>query len=77
MSTTDRLWLNGFTTASELLHNDRLAIEEVREALEEDVDAGESWLVRPVPRDRLAAEKTWMAPWRAGLQAGIRACFGE
>jgi hypothetical protein len=61
MTTTDRLWLNGFTTMSEVLANDRLAIEEVRQALEEDVVPGQGWL----------------APWKAGLEAGIRACFGD
>jgi len=61
MTATDRLWLNGFTTVSEMLASDRLAIDEVRQALEEEafLDAG------------------WLAPWRAGLDAGIRACFGE
>ena len=37
MSSTERLWLNGFTTASEVLADDRLAIEEVRQALEDDL----------------------------------------
>src|SRR5512135_2744572 len=36
MTATDRLWLNGFTTMSEVLANDRLALEEVRQALEDD-----------------------------------------
>lgn len=61
MTATDRLWLNGFRTVSEMLGNDRLAIEEVREVLEEDG----------------ARDQRWLAPWRAGLEAGIRACFGE
>jgi predicted transcriptional regulator len=61
MTATDRLWLNGFTTMSEVLANDRLALEEVRQALEDDSRSDEPWL----------------APWRAGLEAGIRACFGE
>jgi hypothetical protein len=60
MSMTDRLWLNGFTTASELLANDRLAVEEVRQALEEEDVPG----------------RVWLAPWKDGLEAGIRACFG-
>jgi hypothetical protein len=60
MTATDRLWLNGFTTASEMLANDRLAIEEVREALE-----GTPGL-----------DQGWLAPWHAGVEAGIRACFG-
>jgi hypothetical protein len=60
MSARDRLWLNGFTTASEMLANDRLAIEEVRQALEEE----------PV------LEQDWLTPWKDGLEAGIRACFG-
>jgi hypothetical protein len=60
MSATDRLWLNGFTTMSEVLANDRLAIEEVRQALEDDAGPDEARF----------------APWRAGLDAGIRACFG-
>jgi hypothetical protein len=46
---------------SEVLTNDRLAIEEVRQALEEDVVSNQAWL----------------APWKAGLDAGIRACFGN
>ncbi len=60
MTATDRLWLNGFTTASEMLANDRLAIEEVRQALEDDA----------VP------DKGWLASWWAGVEAGIRASFG-
>ena len=61
MSSTERLWLNGFTTASEVLADDRLAIEEVRQALEDD----------------LVSNDPWLAPWTAGLDAGIRACFGS
>ncbi len=61
MTATDRMWLNGFTTASEMLANDLLAIEEVRQALEEDA----------------ALDKGWLAPWWAGVEAGIRACFGD
>jgi hypothetical protein len=60
MTATDRLWLNGFTTMSEVLANDRLAVEEVRQALEDDILSNQAWL----------------APWKAGLEAGIRACFG-
>lgn len=60
MSSTDRLWLNGFTTMSEVLANDRLAIEEVRQVLEEDC----------------VADQQWLAPWKAGLDAGLRACYG-
>ena len=61
MTWTERLWLNGFTTMSEVLANDKLAIEEVRQALEEDV----------------ASDQSWVAPWMAGVDAGIRACFGN
>lgn len=61
MSSMDRLWLNGFTTASEALAHDALAIEEVRQALEDDTISNHSWL----------------APWKAGLEVGMRACFGE
>lgn len=61
MSSTERLWLNGFTTASEVLADDRLAIEEVRQALEDD----------------LVSNDPWREPWTAGLDAGIRACFGS
>jgi hypothetical protein len=61
MSATDRLWLNGFTTVSEMLGNDRLAIEEVRQALEEDA----------------ILDQPWLTAWKAGLDAGIRACFGH
>jgi hypothetical protein len=60
MTATDRLWLNGFTTMSEVLANDRLAVEEVRQALEEDILSNQAWL----------------GPWKSGLEAGIRACFG-
>ena len=61
MSVTERLFLNGFTSVSEMLANDRLAIEEVRQALEEE----------PTP------EHGWLAPWIEGVEAGIRACFGH
>lgn len=61
MSATDRLWLNGFTTASELLANDRLAVEEVRQTLEEES----------------VLDQAWLAPWKEGLEAGIAASFGE
>jgi hypothetical protein len=61
MTVTQRLWLNGFTTMSEVLANDRLALEEVRQALEDDADL----------------EQPWFKAWKAGLEAGIRACFGE
>ncbi len=61
MTATDRLWLNGFTTASEMLANDQLAIEEVRQALDEDS----------------VLDKGWLAAWCAGVEAGIRSCFGE
>jgi hypothetical protein len=60
MSAIDRFWLNGFTTVSEMLANDRLAIEEVRRALED-----------PPPAH------PWLAAWMAGLDAGIRASFGD
>lgn len=61
MSATDRLWLNGFTTASELLASDRLAVEEVRLVLEEES----------------VQDKAWLAPWMEGLEAGIAASFGD
>jgi hypothetical protein len=61
MTAREKLWLNGFATMSEVLANDRLALEEVRQALEDDA----------------CSDEPWFAPWRAGLQAGIRACFGE
>ena len=61
MSVSDRLWLSGFSTVSELLSNDRLAVEEVHQALEGDA----------------VLDERWLAPWWAGLDAGIRACFGE
>ncbi len=60
MTSAERLWLNGFTTMSEVLASDRLAIEEVRQALEEDQ----------------ASIQAWLAPWMEGLDAGVRACFG-
>ncbi len=61
MTSNERLWLNGFTTVSEVLAYDRLAIEEVRQALEE----------------YLGSDEAWLAPWKAGLDAGIRASFGS
>ena len=61
MSSEQRLWLNGFATMSLALAQDELAIEEVKQALEEDLDSG----------------RRWMAPWLAGLNAGIRASFGS
>jgi hypothetical protein len=61
MTSTERLWLNGFTTMSEVLANDRLAIEEMRQALEEQA----------------VSDQPWLAPWMAGLDAGVRACFGN
>jgi hypothetical protein len=61
MTATQRLWLNGFATMSEVLANDRLALEEVRQALEDEV----------------GIDEPWFKPWRAGLEAGIRACFGD
>lgn len=60
MSVTERLFLSGFTTVSEVLANDRLAIEEVRQVLEGEPDLNQSWL----------------APWKDGLEAGLRACYG-
>lgn len=62
MTSTQRLWLNGFTTMSEVLANDRLAVEEVRQALENDA---------------VLKDQDWLAPWKAGLEAGIRAGFGD
>jgi hypothetical protein len=61
MSASDKLWLNGFRTASELFASDRLAIEEMRQALE----------------DESPSEGSWDAPWRLGLEAGIAASFGS
>ena len=60
MTSKERLWLSGFATVSQVLAHDRLAIEEVRELLE-----GE-----------LVSDQIWLAPWTAGLNAGIRASFG-
>ena len=61
MTSTDRLWLNGFRTVSEALANDELAIEELRQELEEDP----------------ASDDAWLAPWKAGVDAGLRASFGS
>ena len=61
MTGMERLWLNGFTTASEMLANDSLAIEEVRDAFEEE--------------DRVSTHQ-WLAPWMEGLDAGVRASYG-
>jgi hypothetical protein len=60
MEHKDRLWLSGFTTVSEVLANDPLAIEEVRQALERDLDSDDAWLT----------------PWKDGFSAGIRVSFG-
>lgn len=61
MTSNERLWLSGFTTVSEVLAYDKLAIEEVREALEGD----------------LFSNQLWLAPWKSGFHAGIRASFGS
>jgi hypothetical protein len=61
MTSEARLWLNGFATVSLVFARDRLAMEEVREALEDDAGSDEGW----------------MAPWRAGLEAGVRASVGN
>ena len=61
MSSEQRLWLNGFATMSLVLAQDALAIEEVRQAFEE----------QPTP------DPSWMAPWMAGLDAAIQASFGS
>ena len=61
MSSNERLWLSGFTTVSEVLADDRLAIEEVRQVLEED----------PL------SDQPWLASWTAGFDAGLRAAFGS
>jgi hypothetical protein len=61
MTATEKLWLNGFATMSGVLAKDELALEEVRQALEDD-DGG---------------DEPWLAPWKRGLEAGIRACFGD
>jgi hypothetical protein len=61
MSTTDRLWVNGFITASELLAGDRLALEEMRQAFE----------------DEPGSDRSWDATWRSGLEAGLAASFGN
>ena len=58
MSTRDRLWLNGFTTASELLAGDRLALEEMRQAFEEP-NSDRSW------------DATWRFGLEAGLDASF------
>jgi len=60
MSFEQRLWLNGFATMSLALGQDELAIEEVKQALEDDLTTG----------------RRRMASWMAGLDAGIRASFG-
>lgn len=60
MTHQDRLWLSGFTTVSQVLSYDRLAIEEVRQELD-----GE-----------LASDQPWLAPWKAGFNAGVRVSFG-
>ena len=61
MTSNEKLWLSGFTTVSEVLADDRLAIEEVRQVLEDDV----------------SLDQPWLAPWRAGFDAGVRAGFGN
>jgi hypothetical protein len=61
MTSTERLWLNGFTTVSEALANDQLAIEEVRQAFEEGG----------------VSDEPWLSAWKAGVVAGIGASFGS
>jgi hypothetical protein len=61
MTAQERLWLNGFTTVGQAFAHERLALEEVRQALEE----------------QLAPEEPWMAPWQEGFRAGVRAGFGN
>jgi hypothetical protein len=61
MTAQERLWVNGFTTVGQAFAQDRLALEEVRQALEE----------------QLAPEEAWMAPWQDGFRAGVRAGFGN
>lgn len=60
MTQEDRLWLSGYTTASEVLAHDDLAIEEFRQTLERD----------------LVSEEAWLLPWKAGFNAGLRVGFG-
>jgi hypothetical protein len=61
MTSQERLWLNGFTTVGQALAHDRLAIEEVRQALEDDN----------------SLDGAWLAPWRAGFEAAILVSFGS
>jgi len=61
MTQQDKLCLSGFTTVSQVLAHDRLAIAEVQQALDGDF-----------VRDQL-----WLAPWKAGFNAGIRVSFGS
>src|SRR5262249_38729435 len=61
MEHEERLWLSGFATVREALGNVPLGVEEVRQALERDLLTSEAWL----------------APWKAGFEAGIRVGFGS
>jgi hypothetical protein len=61
MAGKDRLWLSGFATVRQVLEHDRLGIEELLLALEGD----------------LVSDEARLAPWKAGFNAGIRACFGS
>ena len=61
MTHQDRLWLSGFTTVSQVLAHDRLAIAEVQQALDGD----------------FVTDQLWLAPWKAGFNAGIRVSFGS
>jgi hypothetical protein len=60
MTQQDRLWLSGFTAVSELLEQDRLAIEEVRQVLEDQ-----------------SSDERWLAPWKAGFDAGVLVGYGS
>jgi hypothetical protein len=61
MNSEQKLWLNGFATMSLVLAQDVLAIEEVKQALE----------------DQPTLDQRWIAPWLAGLDAALRVSFGR
>jgi hypothetical protein len=61
MAVKEKLWLSGFATVSQVLAYDKLALEELRQALAGD----------------FVSDQVRLAPWKAGFNAGIRASFGS
>lgn len=56
MASKETLWLSGFAPVSQVLAYDRVAIEQVRQALEGD----------------LVSDRVWLAPWEGRLRGHPR-----